>query len=263
MGRFDGRVVWITGGGSGIGAACARRFAAEGAKVVVSGRRAEKLDHVVTELKGTGAIASAVVCDVSTQDACDAAVAEILGEYGQLDVVLANAGYAVGGKMLDVTDAEWRRQFDVNVFGLLNTVRAAREALRETRGQIGLVASVASFLPTPGSGVYATSKAAVRMIGDTLAVELAAEGIAVTTIHPGFVESEIGQVDNEGVFREDWKDRRPGALMWTSEAAAKVMVRGLAKRQRELVFTGHGKAAVAMSRMAPSLTHFIVARTQS
>jgi NAD(P)-dependent dehydrogenase (short-subunit alcohol dehydrogenase family) len=253
MGRFDGKVAWITGGGTGIGRACALELGRQGAAVAVSGRRLDRLQAVVAELEAIGARALAVPCDVAKEDEVRAAVAQVVGALGGIDVLLANAGFGVAGKVVELSDADWRRQFDVNLFGLVSCVREAMPHLVARGGRVAVLGSVMAYLTLPKNGPYAASKAAVRMVGETLSMELAGSGVSCTTIHPGFIESEIGQVDNEGVFREDRRDRRPAKLMWKAEDAARVMVDGLYRRRREVLVTGHGKVAVWLARFAPWL----------
>lgn len=253
MGTFDGQVAWVTGGGSGIGAACAHELARQGAKVAVSGRRVQKLEAVAAAIREAGGQALAVPCDVARDEDVTSAVDAIVAEWGRLDLLLANAGYGVAGRIQKLTLPEWQRQFEVNVFGLLRTVYAALPHLEKTKGRIGLVGSVLAWVTLPGNAAYAASKHAVRVIGDNLAAELRGTGVSCTTIHPGFVESEIAQVDNSGVHHEGRKDPRPAQLMWTADAAAKVMVRALHRRKRQYVFTAHGKFAVFMGRHFPNL----------
>lgn len=259
---FENKIVWVTGGGSGIGEALAMEFAKQGAKVVISGRRKERLDAVVANIgqehgQGRGL---ALPLDVTDEAAVYAAVQEIQSHFGGLDVAVANAGFGVAGRIEKLTAEDWRRQFDVNVVGLTTTVRAALPLLRESGGRVALLGSVMSQLTMPGNGAYASSKYAVRAIGQTLSMELAGSGVSCTTLHPGFVESEIGQVDNDGVFDEERRDPRPQRFMWTSARAAKVCVQAIASRKREFVFTGHGRVAAFLGRHFPSLNHLVGAR---
>lgn len=253
---FANKVVWITGGGTGIGAALALEFARHGAKVVVSGRRKDRLETVVSQLSAIGTDNYAVECDVTQVESLQETLDAITKKYGRLDVVVANAGFGVGGPLLSLSLEDWRRQYETNVFGLMMTVKVAFPELVKTKGRVALVASVASYATTAGTGAYASSKAAVRFIGDTLYLELARQQVSVTTLHPGFVESEIGQVDNLGTFRENWEDRRPQFLMWKAADAAKVMLKAIYRRRREYVFTGHGKVAVCLARHFPGLLMF-------
>jgi len=125
-----------------------------------------------------------------------------------------------------------------------------------------LIGSVASMLATPGMGAYSASKSAVRAIGQALAVELHGTGVTCTTIHPGYIESEIAQVDNQGRFDASREDRRPQNLMWPADKAARVMVDAIAKRKRECTFTGHGKVGAFAGRHMPALVHFGLTRTK-
>lgn len=258
--RFAGQVVWITGGGSGLGRAMALEFAREGAQVAVSGRRADRLEQIVGLIEAVGSKGVAIPCDVADEDQVAAAARRVEDALGRIDVVVANAGFGVGGRLERTSAAEWRRQLEVNVVGLMMTVRYALPALRRARGRVVLVGSVAAFLGVPGNGAYSASKAAVRSIGETLSLELAGSGVTCTTLHPGFVESEIAQVDNEGVFHPERADSRPRALMWTAEKAAVVMVRAIHQRRREVVFTGHGRIAAFLGRHFPGLTHWLFRR---
>lgn len=250
---FEGKVAWITGASSGIGEACAVELARQGASLALSGRRSERLEAIAERIRADGGTAMAVPCDVTQEAQVESAVKRVVAELGRLDVVLANAGFSVMGYFEKLEVDDWRRQFDTNVFGLIATVRHALPELHKTGGRIGLTGSVSAFLPSPKAGPYVASKAAVRAIGETLSIELAGSGVSCTTLHPGFVESEIGQVDNQGDFHPERVDKRPRQLMWSAERAAKVMVRALARRKREEVFTGHGKFAVAVARHTPGL----------
>ena len=258
--RFVEHVVWITGGGSGIGRACAIELARQGANVAVSGRRVDKLNGVVAALEAEGAKAQAVACDVCDEDQVEAAVAAVVDRFGKLDVAIANAGYSVAGKVEDVTAAQWRRQLDVNVVGAALTARFALPELRKTEGRIGLVGSVAGFICSPMLAPYNASKYAVRALGQTLSIELAGSGVSCTTVHPGFVESEIAQVDNSGHHDPSRADKRPRNLMWPAEKAARVIVNAIYKRKRELVFTGHGKVGAFIGQHLPAVAHLMMTR---
>ena len=258
--KLNEHVVWITGGGTGLGRAMALELAARGAHVAVSGRRVEPLNEVAEAVRAAGCRALAVVCDVTDDDAVRETADRVVEEFGRLDIAIANAGFGVGGKIADTPASAWRRQFDVNVIGLTSTIRWALPHLNESRGRMVLIGSVAGFLAAPGVGAYNASKYAVRAIGQTLSIELAGSGVTCTTIHPGFVESEIAQVDNDGVYHPEWEDRRPAALMWPADRAAKTMVNAIVARKREFVFTGHGKIGALAGRHTPGLLHFAMTK---
>jgi len=260
MGRFDGKIVWVTGGGSGIGRAVALEFARQGAEVAVSGRRVERLDEVVAEIGALGRRGLAVPCDVTDEDDVARAVARVVDAFGRLDVAVANAGFGVSGRFERLSAADWRRQFDVNVVGAAVTLKAALPHLRATRGRAAVVASVAGMIALPTMGPYCASKFAVRALGLSLAAELHGTGVSCTTLHPGFVESEINQVDNRGHLDASRPDRRPAKLMWPADKAARVIVKAIHARKREYVFTWHGKLGAWLGRHAPALVHFAATR---
>ncbi len=253
MRRFVDHVIWITGGGSGIGRALALEFAREGASIAVSGRRAEKLAETVREIEMHGARGIAVPCDVTEGSSTAEAVRQVVEAFESIDVVVANAGYSVMGWVEDMDLTYWKRQFDVNLFGLLNTVRAALPELRRRRGRIVLIGSVAAFLVPPKGAVYSASKAAVRMVGEALSQELRGSGVSCTTVHPAYVETDIVRVDNDGRLHQDRKDPRPRWLVWKADKAAKKIVDASYRRRREVVISAYGKIAVGLSRFAPGL----------
>lgn len=254
---FKNKVVWITGASSGLGKYMAFEFARQGAILALSARRKDQLEEVKATITSQGSKCIIAACDVLEEDQIAGAVNEIIKEFGRIDVAVANAGYGVVGKIKNLSAKEWRRQMDVNVTGLALTFKYAFPYLKETQGRMALVGSVAAYVPNPGVGAYGASKAAVRSIGQTLQVELKGTGVSCTVLHPGFVESDIAKVDNEGVFHPENHDPRPAKLMWPTDKAAKVMVKAIAKRKRSYVFTGHGKFIAFMGQHFPNLARWM------
>lgn len=185
----------------------------------------------------------------------------IIKNFGRLDVVIANAGFGVFGSLENLTAENWNRQFQGNVTGLALTVKYALPYLKQTKGRIGLVGSVGAFLPSPNLGAYGASKAAVNSIGQTLQIELMGTGVSCTTMHPGFVQSEITRIDNDGNWHPERPDPRPANLIWPAEKAAKKMTKAILQRKRNYVFTGHGKLFVCIQRWFPGLMRKIIAKS--
>ncbi len=257
---FSGKVVWITGASSGIGRALALAFGASGATVAVSARRQELLDVLVTEIEANGGKARAFGCDVTAEKQLASCVRDIVDAFGRLDVAIANAGFGVTGRVTKMQESDWSRQLAVNVTGLALTAKHAIPLLQQTGGRLVLMGSVGAFLPNPGLSAYGASKAAVHSIGESLQVELMGSGVSCTTIHPGFVESNIARIDNEGRFHPDRSDPRPANLMWPTGKAAAVILRAIARRKKVFVFTGHGKIAVFLGRFFPVLARKLMAK---
>lgn len=256
--QFQGKVVWITGASAGIGRQLAREFASRGADVAVSARRVDRLAEVVGEIEALGRRGLAVACDVTWDEEVARAVDAVVEHFGKLDVVVVNAGFAVAGRLEHLSDADLKRQFETNVFGAMNTVRHAMPALRKTRGRLALVASVAAFVASPKQGAYTASKFALRALGLTLQQELYGTGVSCTLLHPGFVASEIAQVDNAGRFDASRADKRPARLVWPTDRAAAVMVSAIHARKREFVFTGHGKFGAWLGKHMPGLVYLLM-----
>jgi len=253
-------VVWITGASSGIGKALAFEWARLGYKVVLSARRNELLEEIACEIKNSGGEALVVPVDIMEETSIENAVQHIITTWGRIDVAVANAGFGVFGSIDSLTAKDWNRQLQGNVTGLALTVKYALPHLKQNRGRIGLVGSVGAYLPNPGLGAYGASKAAVHSIGLTLQVELMGSGVSCTTLHPGFVESEITRVDNEGMWHPERVDPRPENLIWPTNKAAKVMVKAVMKRKRIFVFTNHGRVIVWLQRWFPGLTRLIISK---
>jgi meso-butanediol dehydrogenase/(S,S)-butanediol dehydrogenase/diacetyl reductase len=188
VGALEGKVAVVSGGGTGIGAATARRFASEGAKVVVTGRRSEPLETVAAE---TGA--AALPGDVTEPGHAEAVVALARERFGGLDVVVANAGVGFGGAARDVDDERWSRTIDVNVTGVLRLVRAAiPELLTRGGGSIVVVSSVSGLVGGTESAAYDTSKAALLGLARSLAIDYGARGIRANAVCPGWVITPMG-----------------------------------------------------------------------
>jgi NAD(P)-dependent dehydrogenase (short-subunit alcohol dehydrogenase family) len=253
LGGFEGKVVLVTGASSGIGEALAREFARQGARLALVGRRADRLAALEGDIRGSGGEALAIPGDVTRDGDLERAVAAAVERFGRLDVAVANAGFGVAGPLARLTLDDYRRQFETNVFGVLRTAYASLEALARSRGTLVLVGSVTAWFSTPGGSAYAMSKAAVRALADALHGELEPRGIRTVLVSPGYVESQIRQVDNQGRLHPDAPDRVPRWLAMPAAAAARRIVRAVARRRRNAVITGHGKAIVFLSRHLPWL----------
>ncbi len=185
MGKLDGKIAVVTGGNSGIGLATARRFAAEGAKVVLTGRRQAELDKAVAEV-GRGAIG--VRGDVSNPADLDRLYATVKQEYGRVDVLFANAGAAKFAPLGSITEEHFDNEFGVNVKGLLFTVQKALPLFTDG-GSIILNASIVSIKGTAALSVYSATKAAVRSFARTWTVDLKGRKIRVNAISPGPIDT--------------------------------------------------------------------------
>ncbi|PLZ00724.1 oxidoreductase [Burkholderia sp. WAC0059] len=183
--QLSGKVALVTGGNSGIGLAIANRFIAEGASVIITGRRQPELDAAVEQL---GPNASAIRADVSQLTDIDTLYAEIKAKYGHLDILIANAG---GGEMAPlgaITEEHFDRAFNVNVKGTVFTVQKALPLLAEGASVI-LVASTVSVLGGPGLSIYSATKAAVRNLARSWIQDLKGKNIRINVVSPGPIKT--------------------------------------------------------------------------
>lgn len=205
--RFAGKVVVVTGGGSGIGAATARLLVAEGASVVLSGRNAGRLDAMVDEL---GERAVAVPGDVTSDEHAALLIGEASERFGGLDAVIANAGIGSSGSIEQMTNANWSHTLDVNLHGPMRLARSALPVMRERGGgSVLLIASVNGIVNTPTSAAYDISKAALISMARSLAVDGGRWNIRANALCPGWVETPMADDDmdlvarDRGITRED------------------------------------------------------------
>jgi meso-butanediol dehydrogenase/(S,S)-butanediol dehydrogenase/diacetyl reductase len=193
---FDGKTVLITGGGTGIGAAAAERFAEEGANVVIVGRRRAPLEEIAAR---TGAL-------IAVADAADAvqagqAVAQAVERFGSVDVVIANAGGHGLSSVGDTDDVEWEKSLRSNLTTAFTTVRAALPELVKNRGTVVIVSSLAGLFAGPEVAGYTVSKHALIGLTRTLARDYGQHGVRVNAICPGWVRTPMADEEMD-VFRE-------------------------------------------------------------
>lgn len=252
------KVVFITGASSGIGEALAREAAAQGAAVVLVARRRERIAGLATEIEAAGGRALAVTGDVTRDGDMEEAVAQALDHFGRIDVAIANAGFSCNGPVAALGVADFQRQFDTNVFGVIRTVKAALPALSEVGGSIGLTGSTNGWLSLPGYSAYCASKHAVRSLADCLRHELAGQGVSVTHLAPGFIASDIRLLDRNGQMRANAVDPIPRWLQLPARRAARQMLCAISARRAQTIITMHSRLAIFASRHMPWLVSGIL-----
>jgi meso-butanediol dehydrogenase/(S,S)-butanediol dehydrogenase/diacetyl reductase len=193
MPRLSGKIALITGGGTGIGRACALLFANEGACVAVAGRRKEPLDAVVREIEVAGGKALAVTCDVTDHESAEAAIAAATKHFGRLDILVNNAGAVVVATVEQTSDEDWCRVLAVNVTGTFLVTRAALPVLRKAGGgSIVNIGSILGMISRKQRAAYSAAKAGVAGLTRAMALDHAHENIRVNCICPSIIETELG-----------------------------------------------------------------------
>jgi NAD(P)-dependent dehydrogenase (short-subunit alcohol dehydrogenase family) len=223
------RAVIVTGAGTGIGAAVARRLARDGASVVLVGRRRDPIERVAAATGQTF-----VVADASTEEGVERIVAATVDAHGGIDGLVLNAGVMLPGTVAEASVDDWRATLDVNLTGPFLLARAALPQLLERQGSVVSVASIAALRAGPGMAAYCASKAGLVLLTQCLAVEQGAAGLRANVVAPGWVRTEMADeemdefggprgLDREAAYAEITRNvpaRRPATA---DEAAAAVV----------------------------------------
>lgn len=252
-------VTLITGGSDGIGAEMARQLAARDradAALVLAGRSQEKLDAVAAQCQAHGAQVLAAAMDVGEEAQCRALVAQALARFGRLDTLVNNAGMSAHALFEEVRaeDLHWYESLmKVNLWGAVWCTHAALPALKQSRGRIVAVGSLAGLVGVPGRTAYSASKFAMTGFFEALRIELKGAGVSVTTAYPGVVRTQLrhrgynarGEPAGVSGLKED------DAM--TVEECARLIVEGMQARRREVVMTTRGKLGRFVKLVAPGL----------
>ncbi|HFX0594332.1 TPA: SDR family NAD(P)-dependent oxidoreductase [Pseudomonas aeruginosa] len=205
MPKLNGKIAVVTGGGSGIGLAIAKRLASEGASVVITGRRQAVLDEAVALL---GDRAVGIVADVSKASSLEALYADVRQRFGRIDVLVANAGGGVHAPLGQITEAQIDQQFSTNVKGVVLTIQGAL-SLFSAGSNVVIIGSTASMDPAPTMSIYGATKAAVRNMVRSWVAELKGSGIRLNIVSPG--------PTNTDSLREAFGDKAEEGLAFLTE----------------------------------------------
>ncbi|MET7742166.1 SDR family oxidoreductase [Streptomyces sp. NPDC005385] len=259
--RFGGQLVLVTGAGSGIGRATAFAFAEAGARVVAVDRDAESAARTAEMSRLIGSPAAwAETVDVSDEHAMEKLAEKVATEYGVVDVLVNNAGIGLSGSFFDTTPEDWKRVLDVNLWGVIHGCRLFGKQMTD-RGQGGHIvntASAAAFQPSKALPAYSTSKAAVLMLSECLRAELAGQGIGVSAICPGLVNTNItatarfaGVDAAEEKRRQKRSTRLYGLRNYPPEKVADAILRAVVRNEAVVPVTPEARGAHLLHRFAP------------
>jgi NAD(P)-dependent dehydrogenase (short-subunit alcohol dehydrogenase family) len=254
---FLDKVVIITGSARGIGREAARLALAWGARVVLNGRDPEAL-QATRQTLGFAERTLAVVADVSRPEEADSLVATVLAAWGRVDVLINNAGLSMRGTFFDLSNDTARAMVDANLLSAVWTTRAALPSLRDSRGRVVFVSSLAGLRGFPGVSLYSSSKMALTGLAESLRAEEGAGGVRVGLVYLAFTENDPGKT----VLASDghpFRHERPWSL--TQIQAAEALLRAAASGRRRTVLTATGRLFSAAQAWFPGLMDRIVARS--
>ena len=265
MTMFKGKAVWITGASSGIGEALALQFAAEGAKIVLSARRAPELQRVKQRCMDRGLAASAVLVlplDVTDHAAMPAALDTIIGTHGGLDMLINNAGVSQRSRCVDTDMETYRRLLEIDVLGQIALTKQVLPLMyQQGSGHIAVTSSVAGKIGAPYRTGYCAAKHAVMGFFDALRAEVGQQGIRVTTITPGFIQTNISVHALQGDGSEFGEVDADIAGGMDVTRCAEVIMRGFRKGTPEIaVGEGMEMKALWLKRFFPSRVFKLAAK---
>lgn len=239
------RSIVITGASSGIGAALARHAASNGWAVLAVARRADRLETLAREIRERGGTATVLVADVLAGTTPQAILESALQTFGRIDVVVNNAGTAHASMLLDESDAQIERQWQLHVAAPLRIARAALPQVEQAHGGLVFFGSGLARVPAPGYGAYAPAKAAVRAAAIQLRRELRARGVFVTYVDPGVVDTEFS--------RASGMEERPASWHATPNAVAAAILRGIERRASRVNAVPWQTAATVLAEWLPGV----------
>lgn len=196
MGRLEGRIALVTGGGTGIGRATAERFAGEGASVMISGRRQPPLEETATAIVAAGGKAAFCTGDVAVEADARRMVDATVETFGGLDILVNNASVVRRGEDIrQTTTEEWDRDLDINLKGVFLTTKHALPHLEKRKGCIVNLSSQLAFIAVPGYATYCATKGGVVAFTRAIAMDAAGSGVRANCVCPGLVDTAMARVD--------------------------------------------------------------------
>ena len=256
---FKNKVVIITGASSGIGLALANEMAKKGASLVLAARQYVTLCEITAELEKKYQIrAIAVQTDVSKEDDCKSMVVQALHAFGQIDVLINNAGLSMRALFKDTELSVLKNLMDVNFWGTVYCTKYALPEILKTKGTIVGVSSIAGFRGLPGRTGYSSSKFAMNGFIESLRTELLQTGVNVLLACPGFTTSNIRVAALSAEGKAHGETSMEEGKMMSPEEVAQNIVEGIAARKRTLVMTGQGKLTVWLNKLLPALADKLV-----
>jgi short-subunit dehydrogenase len=250
MSNFTDKIVVITGGSDGIGKALVAQFLALGAKVATCGRNENKLSLLATEFPSSNLFTAQV--DVSKQDQSEAFIKQVVDNWGRIDVLINNAGISMRALVSEVSVQTLQNVMDINFWGTVYCTKAALASIKQNKGVIVGVSSIAGYRGLPGRSGYSASKFALNGWLEALKTELYASGTHVMWVCPGFTTSNIRNAALDKNAKAQGESPMDEGAMMSSEQCATHIIHAIEKRKRSLVLTFTGKRTVFMNKFFPA-----------
>ena len=255
--NYKGKVVIVTGSRQGIGKSIAWTYATMGANVVLNARNASKLDTTQKEFEAAGFNSIAVAGDVSDWAFCQDMCKKAAEHFGSVDILITNAAIATRGNMENLSPEIYQKMINVNILGSVYPAKAAIPYLKESKGSVLFISSIASFYGIPFNGIYSATKNAINSIAEATSNELNPHGVFVGLTYVGFTENE----ETKQILDTDGKvvtlPQRNNVKKQSRNAVAHAIITQIDKKKFKKTLTSSGKVLRLLSRFTPGLIHFI------
>lgn len=258
---MENKVVIITGASSGIGKALAFEFGRQGAKIVLTGRNAQNLQEVSTELASQAIDNLPIVADVAVETDCKQVIEKTIAKYSKIDILINNAGISMRALFAELDLEVIKQVMDINFYGTVYMTKYALPYLITSKGSIVGVSSIAGYKGLPGRTGYSASKFAMQGFLEALRIELLPQKVHVLVACPGFTQSNIRKVALNKEGNAQGESPRDEGKMMTSEEVATHIFKAVKKRKRDLVLTRQGKLTVFLNKWFPAFIDKMVFRT--
>jgi len=246
------KVVIITGGSSGIGKACALAFGKHGARVVISGRNQERLDEAIKTLEAASIECMGVVSDVASESDSKELIKQTVAKYGQLDILINNAGISMRSLFDDCDPSVIKKVMDINFYGTVYATKYALPYIKQFKGSIVGVSSIAGYRGLPARTGYSASKFAMQGFLEALRTELLKDDVHVLVACPGFTESNIRNTALVADGNTQGESPRDEGKMMKAEEVAQYIFNAVKRKKRSLVLTTQGKMTVLLNKLLPA-----------
>lgn len=254
--KLEGKVAIVTGSRMGIGKAIAISLASQGASVVLNARSKSQLEVTATELRALGYPITTSAGDISKWEDAEALVQTAIDTWGRLDILVNNAGAATRGSIEAMSPDVFRSITDTNILGSIFPTKAALPWIKQSKGSVVFISSIASFHGLPYNSVYSASKKALTAFCESLRLETAGQGVHVGIAYVGFTENDpkkiIMDADGKLIYLED----RKGIKKQTPEQVAAIVSNMIHKRQKRTTLSLMGKGLRIVKWLAPGLVHW-------
>ncbi len=265
MSFWEGKVVLVTGGSSGLGRVLAEAYGRAGAKLVIAALEADAVEQAATEMKTAGLDVLGIQADITWQDDVDRLFKVALERFGRLDVLVNNAGRSMRGKVMDTTPEQFQKLMELNLIAAVRCTRAAMPHLLARRGHVVNIGSLAAKAAARWVGAYPATKHALAAYSQQLRLELGPEGLHVLLVCPGPVARDNPRLyPLEGLEDIPERAREPGAGLKTRgippQKLANAVLRACERRRPELIMPGLARYFFALAQLFPRLGDWIILR---